>query len=215
MEPLPEDALADLLQSSQAGDRSATDALSAHLYPQVQATVHRELAIDYRRKHAWILPLFSTGDVVQEVFISVLKSLEQDLDIRDEDSLVRYVSTLVKNRLVDAFRHHSAERRDGRKAQPLEQDLNQPHGDGPEPGPATVAALAEQMSILEDALATFPERTRLLLRMRLVDERPFEEIAVQLGWPSRSACNKAFLDAKARLLLRMRERGAAPPGVEG
>lgn len=201
-----------------AGDIEARDELARLLLPRVSDAVHRELARDYRRHHAWLLPLFSTGDVVQDVFVAVLAddSLFADFEPRDEDSLVRFVTTLVRNRILDTIRYHEAQRRDPRRqVRPSadEREGARPEIQDDEAGPGTLAVLGEQVEMFRDVLESFPERIRLLLHLRLVEERPFDEIAHELGWPSRSACNKAFLEAKARLLLRLRERGVRPGGA--
>ena len=59
------------------GDLEARDALVRQFYPRVRELVHRELQRGFRQRHRWILPLFSTGDIVHEVFQQVLAELER------------------------------------------------------------------------------------------------------------------------------------------
>ncbi|MCC6672773.1 MAG: hypothetical protein IT458_17035, partial [Planctomycetes bacterium] len=63
------------LAAAAAGDAAALQALAETLYPRVRELVHRELQHDFRRRHRWILPLFSTRDVVHDVFAAVLRGL--------------------------------------------------------------------------------------------------------------------------------------------
>ncbi|MBK8978454.1 MAG: sigma-70 family RNA polymerase sigma factor [Planctomycetes bacterium] len=205
--------LAELIRRAAAGDRDARARLLESVYPRVRARVHRELELDFRRNHRWILPLFSTGDIVQDVFVGVLTALE-GFQGDDDAALVRYLTTLVRNRLVDAVRYHEAERRDPQRKQPIgatdDGGAALPAGD--DPTPSMAAALAEQMETFRAVLDTFPEQTRLLLERRLCDGAPFEELASELGWATPNAAGKAFRAAKARLLIRLQERGIAPPG---
>jgi RNA polymerase sigma factor (sigma-70 family) len=201
-----ENSLQLLLLGCREGHADARERLATLLYPRVADAVHRELARDYRRHHAWLLPLFSTGDIVQEVLAAALRSLAGDDVPDDEDGLARYLTTLVRNRIVDMIRFHEAGRRDARRRLSIDE------GDGIDApgmaaGPATSADLRDRVRGFEEVLGGFPPRIRMLLQMRMVDGLEFEEIASRLGWASRSACNKAFLQARARLLLRLRERG--------
>ena len=102
-----------MIDAARSGDKAAIDALCARLYPRVEHMVHRSLAQDVRRKRPWLGALFSTGDVVQEIFIGVTKDLD-DIRGREESSLLHYIATLTRNRLVDAIRFYEASRRDRR-----------------------------------------------------------------------------------------------------
>lgn len=218
-DPSANSEVAELVRRVAAGEPAARDALCARYYPQVQQRVHRELDRDFRRHHRWILPLFSTGDVVQDVFVSVLSALDASFTPADEDALVRYLSTLCRNRLVDAVRHHEADRRDPRRqVRPSGPDAGlDDSGDpwalpGDDPTPSVAAALGEHLRVFREVLDTFPEQTRALLELRLCDELAFDEIAERLGWATANAAGKAFRSARARLLLRLQERGVQPPG---
>jgi RNA polymerase sigma factor (sigma-70 family) len=206
--------LVRLQERAAAGDAEARAELIRTFYPRVREMVHRELDRDFRQKHRWILPLFSTGDIVQEVFESVVTGLDR-FEVEGEDAFVRFVSTLVKHRLVDAIRHHEAARRDARRRQ--EDELGVPAAVGvaaKDPTPSLAASLGEQLRAFREALDTFPERQRALLELRLVEEQPWATVAEQLGYPSPDAARKAFHETQARLLLRLRRRGVQGPGGE-
>ncbi len=210
--PSSTNPLTDLARRAAQGDAGARAALLEAAYPRVRAMVHRELELDFRRNHRWILPLFSTGDIVHNVFEGVLASLDSCAS-EDDAALLRFLAALVKHRLIDAVRHHEAERRDPRRAQGLETaggGLVAAVGD--DPTPSMHAALGEQVRIFQEVLDSFPARERALLEMRLVEDKPWDEVATALGWPSGNAALKAFRGAKARLLIRLRARGIEAPG---
>jgi RNA polymerase sigma factor (sigma-70 family) len=192
-----------LLDGAREGDRAALEALFERLYPRVQRMVHGHLARDMRQGRPWLAARFSTGDVVQEVFRSVLADMSAFAG-DTEDALIGYLAMVVRNRLIDAIRFHEASRRDGRRSGSETAALGTPDA---EDGPAAAAATAEEVRRLHDALAEFPERERLLLRARFEDTRSLRELADQLGYSSESAARRAFHAAQARLALRLSEPG--------
>jgi RNA polymerase sigma-70 factor (ECF subfamily) len=198
------------LARAAAGDVAAREAIAAQFYPQVRELVHRELQHDFRKHHRWIVAAFSTGDVVQEVFVGVLEGLA-GFD-GDEAAFPRFLATLVKHRLVDAVRHHEAARRDARKAVEPGTAVLGARGGANDPTPSLAAALSEQLGAFRAALAEFPERERLLLELRLVDEAPWHDVAARLGYPSDDAARKAFRGVQSRLLVKLRRRGVRAPG---
>lgn len=206
-----------LQQAAAGGSESARTELIQALYPRVQSLVHKQLQQDYRRGHAWILPLFSTGDVVQDVFRSIVQSgtAFESLDgTDDEDAFARLCATLVRNRLVDALRHHEAERRDARRNTPQtrEEEDAAPATPGQDPTPSAAVSLQEQLGIFQETLESFPERERALLAGRLVEQREYQELADALGYPSPDAARKAFAATQAKLVVRLRQKGLTPPG---
>ncbi len=204
--------LQQTLARAAQGDRSALQSLLAELYPRVRELVHRELAQDFRRRHRWMLPLFSTGDVVQDVFVGVIQSLDGFV-AADADALIRYTATLVQHRLLDSVRYHEAQRRDQRRRQDEpEEGLGAAPIPARDPTPSLTAALREQVGIYRAVLEDLPEKQRLLLELRLSDELPFATIATRLAIASADAARKAFHEAQARLLVKLRARGLKPPG---
>ncbi len=198
------EALAELLQRARAGAADARDELVRRFYDRVRALVHRQLRQRLRPQQHALLRLLSTGDVVQEVFVDVLQKLDR-WDGEREEAFTALLATLVEHRLVDQVRRSQASRRDVRRqaaAGPAKVGALAPGS-----SPATLAGDGEQLAIYREALATFPERERALLAMRLEDELPFDQLAARLGWPSADAARKAFHQVQARLLVRLRQRG--------
>lgn len=198
-------AIQRLVDRVAAGDRQARDELAERVYGRVRDVVHRELERDFRKHHRWILPLFSTRDVVQDVLLEALGELG-GCEFADERALLAYLSTVVRHRLLDAVRYHEAERRDARRqVDPATGVLE--HGPARETPPPLAAMLGEQVRVLQEVLGQFPERHRLLLQMRLSEEATYPEIAAKLGYASAETARQAFCEAQAKLLVRLRARG--------
>ncbi|MCB9876867.1 MAG: sigma-70 family RNA polymerase sigma factor [Planctomycetes bacterium] len=196
--------LPELLRRARAGDREAQDELVTRFEARVRALVHGQLQRRLRPQQHALLRQLSTGDIVQEVFVDVLRNLGR-WDGDREEAFVALLATLVEHRLVDQVRRSQAARRDVRRV-----------GDaGPatvgavagEAGPATMAGDHEQLRIYSEVLATFDERDRALLSLRHEQRLEFAELAERLGWQTPDAARKAFHLLQGRLLLRLRERG--------
>ncbi len=203
----PTMSLRQILNDVRQGDQVASQALMETFYPKVRQMVHQQLQQDFRKHHRWILPLFSTGDIVQDVFVAVVKGLD-GFQGEDETALLQYLSAMVKHRLLDALRYHEAARRDVRKRVPEPtQGMAAVAPAMRDATPSLAASLGEQWGIYLEVLQELPEKQQRLIQMRLQDEEPFAEIAEKLGHASADAARKAFQSAQARLLVRLRARG--------
>jgi len=201
------DELQPLLSAAAAGSPAAREQLVAACYDDVRARVHRELESDFRRRHRWILPLFSTHDVVHEVLVGVVQDLA-DTQFAGKEPFFAYLGTLVQHRLLDAVRYHEAARRDGRKQAPEPTvGLSALVADGREATPTLAASLAERAALVREALAELPERQRRLLELRLLDGESYPRIRDALGYASDETARQACVEAQARLLVKLRARG--------
>lgn len=196
-----------IILDAAAGDADAQDQLVDACYPQVQRLVHRDLEQDFRKRHRWIMPLFSTHDVVHEVLAAVVRDLE-DTSFDGPEKFYAYLGTLVRHRLLDAVRFHEAARRDNRKqvAEPTAGIANVAP-DAREDTPTMAAALGERAGLVRDALQELPERQRRLLELRLLEDATFPQIRDALGYASDETARQSFQDAQARLLVKLRVRG--------
>jgi RNA polymerase sigma factor (sigma-70 family) len=189
------------LAAARRGEQEALDALCARFYPRVQAKVHQMLAADLRMKRPWIAAVFSTGDVVQEVFLEVLRSLPEFRG-QSEGEFATYLTTMTRNRLIDAVRFHEAVQRDRRRVRD-EADVQLA---GKAEQPVDTMITRDELTRYAEALAGCSERERELVRARVEaadSPRGFRELAEQLGYPSEDAARKAFYACKARLLVRL------------
>lgn len=195
-----------LVRAAQSGDVTARDELIQRYLGAVRKCVHAALNVELRSKRRWLVPLFSTGDIVQEVLIAVLRDLS-DFEGLDERSFVSYLAALIRNRLTDTIRFYEALRRDARRGSPIDSndDLQQP-----EPTPAKKAEIAEAIEAFARIVASFPAREALLLRERLEHRTEFSELADQLGYGTADTARKAYYVAQARLVTRLRAAGITP-----
>ncbi|MBK8978570.1 MAG: sigma-70 family RNA polymerase sigma factor [Planctomycetes bacterium] len=193
-------AFLELLDGARRGDAACLDQLVQRHYPDVQRMVHRWLAQDVRAKRPWFGAMLSTGDIVQEVFLGVVRDLD-DVRADDEPSFVGLLATLVKNRILDAIRRHEAVRRDGRRIE--RGDAVERSPSGPAADPSVVAEQRDAVAAYRIGLVTLRPREQELVRRRLESETPFRELAEQLGYPSEDAARKAFRAAQARLLSQL------------
>ncbi|HTF87407.1 MAG TPA: sigma-70 family RNA polymerase sigma factor [Planctomycetota bacterium] len=189
------------LEAARRGDAEALEILTERFYPTVQRLVHHRLEQDLRRSRPWLTSRFSTGDVVQDVFIGVLRDLDAFAG-DNEGAFVGYLAMVVRNRIIDAVRFHEAECRDGRRLGALDNLVDLA---GPTSDPASEAASAEQMERVRLALKGFEPREQLLLRARLENLATFSELADQLGFSTESGARRAFYAAQARLALALKE----------
>lgn len=196
--------LNSLLAAAREGDPVAIGDLLARFQSRVAAMVHRELQARLRPQQHAVLRLLSTGDIVQEVFLEVLRGLGR-WQGDDEAAFTAMLATLVEHRLVDQIRRSQAARRDVRRladSGPATADVA-----AGQQGPATLAGSQEQLAIYRRVLGSFPERERALLGLRLEDGLEFAELAARLAYPSPDAARKAYHAVEARLLLRLRQQG--------
>lgn len=199
-----------LLALARDGDSAALDSLVDRFQPRVQADVHRKLARDVRASRPWLEARFSTGDVVQEVFRSVLGDLDA-FGGRTEDAFCGWLAMVVRNRIIDSIRFHEADCRDGRVGQALPEDSGA-LGASQVTDPAAAVARAEEIERLEAAMGELEPRIKLLVRARIEGQASFRELADQLGFGSESSARRAYFEAQARLALQLKGRGGKQRG---
>ena len=146
--------------------------------------------------------------MVQEVFTSVLHNIET-FQGTNEQAFCGYLAMVVKNRLIDAVRFHQADRRDGRRTHGNEDGDRSP---GRDQSPSSSLSALEEREVFREALRSFDEREQLLILGRVEQDVPFHELAEQLGYSSRSAAQRAFYAAQAKLVLRLKR--SSNPGAE-
>lgn len=207
MQPVDWQQLSAAVVLAASGDERAQEQVVATCYAPVKRLVHRDLEQDFRKRHRWIMPLFSTHDVVHEVLAAVVKDLS-DTSFAGPERFFAYLGTLVRHRLLDAVRFHEAARRDDRKkvAEPT-VGMAQLAADRRETTPTMAASLGERAGLVRDALQELPERQRRLLELRLLEDATFPQIRDALGYSSDETARQAFQDAQARLLVKLRVRG--------
>ncbi|MFO1077307.1 MAG: sigma-70 family RNA polymerase sigma factor [Planctomycetota bacterium] len=200
---------ADLLRRAASGDTAAQGELVAAFYPRVRAIAHRQLEQQIGRDALGLLALFSTGDVVQEAFVAALHELPRFRG-ESEAELVGWLAALVRNRVVDAIRHHLAQRRDRRRCVAGLDGNASPDRDLT---PSQAMARREHAVIQERVLSGLDGRERALLQARLVDVAAWGDSAAHLGCPRPDAARFAFRRLQARLMLQLARAGLGSAGT--
>lgn len=191
------------IAAARRGDPKALEVLCERYYPAVQRMAHAALRARNGGADPHLVALFSTGDIVQDVFRSVLRNLGSFTG-ESEGEFVNYLVVSVRTRLVDMLRFHMAVRRDRRRTEPVGESAADFLD---ERCPDELLSLEEQVQIYYAVLEGTPARQRILLVRRLGGEASFQDLADELDFPSADAARKAYAKAHARLLVELRRRG--------
>lgn len=190
----------ELVQRAQAGDPAALADLLARYQERVRALVRRRMGAGLRQD-------LDSGDMVQEAMVEVLEGFER-FEMRDETAFVRWLSTLVENRLRELARFHGAAKRDRGREVRLDGSPSGERAAGvPElsdedaPTPSEVVSRRELGDRLADAVAQLDARHREVLAARQ-SGLSWEDVAERLSMPSGAAAR--MLHARARVALMKR-----------
>jgi len=193
----------ELVQRAQSGDPAALADLLARYQERVRALVRRRMGANLRKD-------LDSGDMVQEAMVEVLEGFER-FEMRDETAFVRWLSTLVENRLRELARFHTAAKRDrGREVRIDGSPSGERAAGVPElsdedaPTPSEVVSRRELGDRLAEALAQLEARHRDVLVARQAGAS-WDEVAERLGMPSGGAAR--MLHARARVALMKRVSG--------
>ena len=124
----------------------------------------------------------------------------------------RFVLAVAENRIRNAADHEGASKRRGNARDMPLADANASEwsrSDGPpavaSTTPSRIAALREEAESMRQALASLPEDLREVLRLRLFEEMPVQEVAARLGL-GESAVKHRFRRAAGLYQARLRAR---------
>lgn len=148
-----------LLDNIQLGDRQALEELC-----------RREWRPIYGLIYSAVRDTGEAQDLTQEVFARALRALPS---YRDTGAPFHaYLATIARNLLRDRFRQR----------RPASVELTDALGlEATGAGPEERAVSASEDARVRTALATLPADYQLVLRLRVLDERPTHEVATALG----------------------------------
>ena len=193
-----------LVTRVRARDADALAAFLEHRHPALLAFVERRLGAALRGK-------VEPQDVLQELAVKALRELPKT----DFTTLEPFgwLCHLAEQCIVDGHRHFSA----GKRASSREMSGNIPVGEGSQDLVALLAASMttptqavvrnEREQRLLDALATFPDEHREVLRLRYVDGLATKDIAARVN-----KSDVAIRVLLSRLIHRLQE--LLEPGEE-
>lgn len=179
---------ADLVEAIIAGDREAF----RHLVERHGAAVNAYLLAKMRDRSA-------AEDLAQDVFLAAYQQLAS---LQRREALQGWLIGVARNKLREHWRRNG--RGPGRVDRPIDEVAERLA----EPGfaPSAAAAAAEVSVAVTAAIAELKERYRAVVWMRLIDERPFSEIAAQLRIREGTA-RMRFQRGSAALRKLLKRRG--------
>lgn len=155
-----------LLDRMARGDAAAAEELFAEYGPYLRAVVRRRMADRVRAK-------FDSADVVQSVWVQVVRRLQRDgWPVNSEAELKGLLATIARRRLVSRVRKDAASLARGHEAAEALADV-----------PAVVdrpSEAAQANDVWAKLLALCPPEHQQVLRLR-AEGLPLEEIASRTG----------------------------------
>jgi len=185
----------DLVQRLQKGEGKALDKLLERYQDRIRRIVRIKLG-SRLREHV------ESMDIVQQVNIVAIRKLET-LELRDNASILRWLSQIALNQIRDVNQYFTAERRDVNRViamdfGPRSDDDGRPRfqGAGDDPLPEEQAWRNELREILDDSMTKLSEEYREIIMRRDYYGEDWATIANELGY---SAKQKSVEDLAERL----------------
>jgi RNA polymerase sigma-70 factor (ECF subfamily) len=198
----------DLVLRAQAGDEAALNRLVERYYDRVRRIVRMRLGPKLRQS-------VESCDILQETFIAAVRALS-NFEMRDEASLINWLSRLAERQIIAQHDHQSAKKRD--------QDRNvrmhgshAPSTSGSLAGapvddrtsPPDAAAREERRLLVERCIAALPEEYRELIILSDYTGASWEAVAEATGRPSAAAARMMHVRARIELGKLLREAGVS------
>ena len=197
----------DLVLRAQGGDKEALNRLLERYYPRVLRVVRMRLGSRLRE-------CLESGDIRQEAFMAAVGALD-NFEMREEASLVNWLSKLVERQIIAAADRFGAKKRDRRRNVSLTSSIADTEGpggagtlpDAKSPGPLDAIADGEEQRIVEECVAQLPERYRELIILRNYTGASWEAVAEETGHPSAAAARMMHARALVELGKLIRAAG--------
>jgi RNA polymerase sigma factor (sigma-70 family) len=200
-EDQPESQTLGLIRRAKQGEREAVDDLFANHYERLKLVVRSQLGPGMRAN------LEDTQDILHSAFRGALKSLP-DYEPEGEDAWVRWMGTIIANKIASRARYHGAQKRGG-GAHPVGGTeglglIGDVHAE--QESPATKAEALEGQDLIYEALEQLSQDHRQILIMTHISKRPLSEVAEVLKCSADSARHriKRAENALGAVLKKMR-----------
>jgi RNA polymerase sigma-70 factor (ECF subfamily) len=193
----------DLVRRAQAEDHAALDRLFERYYERIRRIVRIRLGADLRS-------CVESGDILQETFICAVHDFDR-FEMRDEASLIHWLSRIAEHRIKAAADYHGALKRDHRRAVALRhvQDAQasgelilEPAADGPQPLDEMVEE--EAVRAVESCMRELSDEHREVILQRDYMDASWELVAERIDSPSPDAARMLYSRAVTELAQRMR-----------
>lgn len=202
----------NLVLRAQQGDQGALNRLCERYYDRVRRIVRLRLGARLRES-------VDSGDILQETFLAAVRSLDS-FEMREEASLVNWLSRLAERQIIAAADYHGAKKRDRRRNVSLTSSIGETQSirtekslpDDKSPRPPDATANDEEQRIVEACLEQLPEEYRELILLRNYADASWEAVAEETGRPSAAAAR--MMHARAMIELGKLVRGGGVGGGE-
>ncbi len=158
---------------AQQGDQEALGRLLDHCRYYLLLMANKKLAPELWAKVA-------PSDIVQESLMEAGRHFPRFHGC-SEEQLLAWLRGIVRNRVADAHRHYTTEKRLVTNEIPLDEVPRVEMLPDPGQSPSQQAQAREQDEDLEKALQQLPEHYRQVLRLYMRDRLTFVQIAAKLG----------------------------------
>jgi RNA polymerase sigma-70 factor (ECF subfamily) len=198
----------ELVNRAQDGDDEALNQLFDRYYERVRRIVRLRLGRKLRSA-------LDSGDILQETFTQAVQGFD-GFEMRDEASLIHWLSKLAERQIIAAADYHGAKKRDKSREVRLRGPASQ---DGTPASGASFGLAAdataplqkltenEQVDIVERCIRDLPEDYRELIILRDYAGASWESVAEQTGRPSAAAARMMHARALIDLGKLVREQG--------
>ena len=184
----------ELLLRARSGNREAQSVLyQQHIYgsPQLRGLLRRAVADEGERE-----------DLLQEVFLTVIRSSGE---FRGESRLSTYLFRVTQLTILEAHRSANTQKRGGHIRMVAESEWSENPAHEPKSAPLQYEEIETRLAF-ERLIQQVPEAYREALRLRIVEELDYQEIATRLGVPANTVATRIF-KGKAVLVGLLRNAG--------
>ena len=195
----------DLLAQAKKGDGAALSDLLERYSDRVLEVVRIRLGRPLRES-------LESRDILQETMIDAFQGFDR-YELREDAHFVNWLARIAEHRILRSAEYHGAQKRDARRAVPLERrrgpDSEVEEIDIPSRGPGAATQLVndEQRDLVADCVASLPERYREVIAMRDYVGAEWEEVAKETGHSSANAARMTHNRARMALGKMLRRRG--------
>jgi len=175
-----------LVTLAQAGDESALDRLCAVYGERIHRILRMRMGKELRSK-------MESMDLVQDAFISALRSLE-NFTYKNEGDFLRWLSQIAENRLRDHVDKLHTDKRDIHKEIPLNNNRQSQDSFVRTPGPIAVTTPSmiisrqEELDKLEKAIDKLKPEYREVIVLSKIEGLSHIEIGKKLGKKPHAVC---------------------------
>lgn len=188
----------DLLARARAGDRQAqADLYEQYIYnaPPIRGLLRRAVPSEAKRE-----------DLLQEIFLAVVRSAGE---LRGDSRLSTYLFRVAQLTVLESFRAANTQKRGGHIRRWPNPDWSENPAQEPRSRPLEFEEIDLRMP-MDKLMEQVPEAYREALRLRLLDELDYQQIAGRFSIPLNTVATRIF-KGKAVLVGSLRKGGFRCP----